>query len=129
MKTFFINPNYLIRKWYIIDANKKTLGRLSNEISQLLIGKYNCYDFSKKNEQNSIIVLNSKYILYKYCINKYYYKNNQKPGNLKKIQYKSLIAKFPEKLLNKAISNMISKRALIKHIYIYTKNTILYYKK
>ena len=109
MSTFMAKPNELERKWYIIDATDKPLGRVASAAASILRGKIkptftphvDCGDF--------VIIINAdKAILTgKKLDQKYYRYHTGYVGGLKEIQYRKLMAEKPEKALTLAIKGML----------------------
>ena len=109
MSTFMAKPNELERKWYIIDATDKPLGRVASAAASILRGKIkptftphvDCGDF--------VIIINAdKAILTgKKLDQKYYRYHTGYVGGLKEIQYRKLMAEKPEKAMTIAIKGML----------------------
>jgi large subunit ribosomal protein L13 len=85
MKTIFPKQESHIPKWFVIDATGKTLGRLSTEASKLLRGKELSYFTPGVDQGNFVIILNAEKIVVSGNKEnqKLYYRNSQRPGNLK----------------------------------------------
>jgi len=109
MSTFMAKPAELERKWYIIDATDKPLGRVASTAASILRGKIkptftpnvDCGDF--------VIILNAdKAVLTgKKLDQKYYRYHTGYVGGLKEIKYKTLMAEKPEKAMTLAIKGML----------------------
>lgn len=109
MSTYMIRPEDVARKWFIIDAKGKPLGRVAAQAANILRGKnkptftphVDCGDY--------LIIINSKNIKLtgKKLEKKYYRYHTGWVGNLKEIQYKTLMYKSPEKAVILAIKGMI----------------------
>ena len=112
--TYSIKKDEIERKWYIIDAADKPLGRVATEVARLLKGKHkptysthlDCGDF--------VIVINSdKIILTGNKLNdKYYRHHSGYMTGLKEISYKDLMAKSSDKALTLAVKGMLPKNSL-----------------
>lgn len=107
-------PEELKEKWYLVDANGKTLGRLATRIATVLIGK-DMPTFDPAVVSNSkIIVLNAGQI--KTTGNKLeqkkYYRHSGYPGGLKTTTLEELLAKKPTEVIRKAVSGMLPKNKL-----------------
>ncbi len=108
-KTYSAKKEEIEKKWYLIDAKGKNLGRLSTKIARLLRGKdkviftphVDCGDF--------VIVINAKYI--KVTGNKLdeklYYRHSGYVGNLKYTNLRDMLAKHPEYILRHSVKGMI----------------------
>lgn len=135
MKTIFPKKEFHIPKWFIIDASNKTLGYLATEVSQLLCGKYLSYFNTGINQKNYIIIINSSNIKItgQKFLQKYYYRNSNRPGSLKMETFKDLKNRIPNRIIEKAIWGMLPKniigRQFFKNLYVYNFNNILYISK
>lgn len=125
MSTFMAKPADVQRKWYIVDAAGKPLGRTAVKVADLLRGKgkpeftpnVDCGDF--------VIVINAdKAVLTgKKLEQKYYRRHTGYIGHLKEVQYSTLMATRPEKAMELAIKGMvpdttIGRKALTRlHVY------------
>ena len=109
MSTFMAKPAELERKWYIIDAEGKSLGRVAAAAASILRGKIkptftpnvDCGDF--------VIILNAEKVVLtgKKLDQKYYRYHTGYVGGLKEIKYKTLMAEKPEKAITLAIKGML----------------------
>ena len=62
MKTYRIKPEQVERKWYVVDATGKTLGRLASEIAKILMGKHKVYWSPDQDVGDFVIVINAEKI-------------------------------------------------------------------
>jgi large subunit ribosomal protein L13 len=130
MKTIFPKKEYHIPKWFVIDANGKTLGRLSTEVSKLLRGKENTFFTPGVDQGNYVVILNADKIEVsgKKEEQKLYYRNSQRPGSLKIETFKQLKNRIPSRILEKSIWGMLPKgvlgRAYYRRLFIYSDNKI-----
>ena len=85
MKTFYPKQESHIPKWFVVDANGKTLGRLATEVSKLLRGKETSFYTPGVNQGNYVVILNGNKIKVsgKKSQEKLYYRNTTRPGSLK----------------------------------------------
>jgi len=102
------------KKWYIIDAKDKILGRLSTQIASILYGK-NKVDFTpNKDNGDYVVVINAKQV--KVTGNKVedkkYYRHSGYPGGLKTASYREVIEKNPEKIITHAVKGMLPKNKI-----------------
>ena len=135
MKTIFPKQECHIPKWFVIDANEKTLGRLATEASKLLRGKETSLFTPGVNQGNYVVILNADKIEVsgKKEDQKLYYRNRlQRPGNLKIETFKQLKNRIPSRILEKSIWGMLPKgvlgREYYKRLFIYSDNKINYVK-
>jgi large subunit ribosomal protein L13 len=102
------------RRWHLIDAKGKTVGRLASAIANLLRGKSNpafsphldCGDF--------VVVVNARHLAFsgKKLRDKTYYRHTEYPGGIRSVSAEQLLATRPEEVLKKAISGMLPKTPL-----------------
>ena len=132
MKTTFPKQECHIPKWFVIDANGKTLGRLATEASKLLRGKENSYFTPGINQGNYVVILNAQKIEVtgnKKSV-KLYYRNSTRPGGLKSETFEQLQNRIPSRIIEQAIWGMLPKGVLgrnyYRRLYIYSDNKINY---
>ena len=109
MSTFMAKPNELERKWYIIDATDKPLGRVASAAASILRGKIkptftphvDCGDFVIVINADKAVLTGNK------LLQKYYRHQSGYIGGLKEIQYKTLMEKNPEKAMMLAVKGML----------------------
>ena len=132
MKTIFPKKECHVPKWFVIDANGKTLGRLSTEASKLLRGKETSFFTPGIDQGNYVVILNADKVEVsgKKDEQKKYYRNSQRPGNLKIETFKQLQSRIPSRILEEAIWGMLPKgvlgRQYYKRLFIYSDNKINY---
>ena len=130
MKTLFPKQECHIPKWFVIDANGKTLGRLATEASKLLRGKEITYFTPGVNQSNFVVILNANKVKVsgKKENTKLYYRNSLRPGSLKIETFKQLQNRIPSRILEEAIWGMLPKvvlgRAYYRNLFIYSDNQI-----
>lgn len=110
MKTFMAKPEDMKnRKWYILDAEGKVLGRLAVEAAKILRGKHKPDFTPHVDTGDHVIVINAgKAILTGNKLkNKKYYRHSGYPGGLKTISYETLMKTRPELAVEKAITGML----------------------
>ena len=119
MSTFMQKKESVVRKWYILDAANKPLGRTAVAAADLLRGK-NAPEFTPHVDcGNFVIVVNAdKAILTgKKAEQKYLIHHSGYIGGLKKVQYKTLMATKPELAMEQAIKGMLPKNTLGAQAY------------
>ncbi len=114
MSTFMAKPQDIQRKWYIIDAAGKPLGRTAAKAADILRGKIkpeftphvDCGDF--------VIIINAKdaVLTGNKLIGKKYYHHTGYIGSLKEVNYKTLMAEKPEFAMTKAVKGMLPDNTL-----------------
>ena len=129
MRTFSAKKEEVERKWYLVDAEGKVLGRLSSEVAKILRGKHRPIFTPHVDTGEHVIIINaSKVVLTgKKLENKVYYRHSGYPGGLKSVTAKKLMQTKPERLLWFAIKGMLPKnklgRAMLKKVKIYSGST------
>jgi len=119
MRTFTPKKDEIEKKWWLIDAEGKILGRLATEVAVLIRGKRNpkfahfidCGDF--------VVVINAEKVNVtgKKLEQKKYYSHSGYPGGLKVKTLKELLEKKPEEVIRKAVWGMIPKNKLGRAVY------------
>ena len=119
MKTFSAKPETVERDWYIVDAENKTLGRLSTEIARRLRGKHKPEYTPHVDTGDYIVVINAEkvYVSGNKRTDKIYYHHTGYVGNLKSISFDKLIEKAPERVIEAAVKGMLPKNPLGRAMY------------
>lgn len=135
MKTVFPKKECHVPKWFVIDAENQTLGRLATQISKLLRGKEISFYTPGVDQGNFVVVLNANKILLtgKKETQKLYYRNSQRPGSLKVETFKELNKRIPTRIIEEAVWGMLPKgvlgRQYYRRLFIYSDNKINYIQK
>ena len=109
MSTFMQKKENVVRKWYIVDAAEKPLGRTAVAVADLLRGK-NAPEFTPNVDcGNFVIVINAEKAILtgNKMTDKYYHHHSGYIGGLKSVQYKTLMAEKPELAMELAIKGML----------------------
>lgn len=119
MKTFMAKAEEVKRKWYIIDAEGKPLGRLASEVASILRGKNKPIFTPHVDTGDHVIVINAGKVLLtgKKLEQKLYRHHSLYPGGLKEIKYKHLMEKHPERAIEVAVKGMLPKNSLGRQMY------------
>ncbi len=119
MKTFVATPANIERKWLVIDASGKTLGRLATEVAKLLRGKHKPTYTPFADTGDNVIVINASEMVLtgKKLDQKMYRHHSGYAGGLKEIDYKTLMSKNPEKALELAVKGMLPKNSLGRQMF------------
>ena len=119
MKTYVATPATVERKWLVIDASGKTLGRLATEVAKLLRGKHKPTYTPFVDTGDYVIVINASEM--KLTGNKLdqkmYRYHTGYAGGLKETTYRNLMAKNPEKALEVAVKGMLPKNSLGRQMF------------
>ena len=125
MKTYMANPDKIERKWYVVDAEGQTLGRLAAEVAKVLRGK-NKPEFTPHIDTgDNVIVINAEKIKVtgKKLDQKVYYHHSDYVGGMKETTLREMMAKKPERVIELAVKGMLPKgplgRTMIKKLHVY----------
>lgn len=125
MKTFMANPDKLEKKWYIVDAEGKTLGRMSSEIAKVLRGKNKPEYTPFVDTGDYVIVVNADKIKVsgKKLDQKIYYRHSDYVGGMKSATLREMLDRRPEKVVELAVRGMLPKgplgRQMLKKLHVY----------
>ncbi|HBF43463.1 MAG TPA: 50S ribosomal protein L13 [Desulfobacteraceae bacterium] len=125
MKTFTAKEHEINKKWYLVDAKDKVLGRLATQIAIRLRGKHKPVFTPHADTGDFIVVINADKVMLtgRKWDNKFYYRHSGYIGGLKQISAKNLLKKKPEDLLRFAVRGMLPKNSLgrrqLKKLKIY----------
>ena len=125
MNSFMANPDKIERKWYVVDAEGCTLGRLTSEIAKVLRGKNKPVYTPHIDTGDYVIVINAAKVKVtgKKLDQKVYYSHSEYVGGMKETTLKEMMANKPEKVIELAVKGMLPKRPLgrsmIKKLHVY----------
>ena len=119
MKTFMAKPQEVERKWYVVDAEGKPLGRLASEVAAILRGKNKPIFTPHVDTGDHVIVLNAEKVLLtgNKLDQKLYRHHSLHPGGMKEIKYRHLMAKHPERAIELAVKGMLPKNSLGRQMF------------
>lgn len=119
MKTFMASPEKIERKWYVVDAENKTLGRLASEVAKVLKGKNKPIYTPHVDTGDFVIVVNADKIAVtgKKLDQKKYYRHSDYVGGLKETTLREMLDKKPEKVVELAVKGMLPKGPLGRQMY------------
>lgn len=114
MGTFMAKPAEIERKWYIIDAAGRPLGRTASEAARILRGKHKPIFTPHIDTGDFVIIINADQAILtgKKLDQKMYYHHSGYPGGLKEVKYKDLMAKKPVLAVEKAVKGMLPHNSL-----------------
>ena len=128
MKTVSAKKETVTRKWYVVDATDKTLGRLCTEIANRLRGKHKPEFTPHVDTGDYVVVVNAEKIVVtgKKATDKLYHHHSGYPGGIKSISFDKLLVKSPEMIIEKAVKGMMPKnklsRAMLSKLKVYAGN-------
>jgi large subunit ribosomal protein L13 len=117
--------NEIERKWYVVDAEGQTLGRLASEVASILRGKHKPTYTPNVDTGDHVIIINAEKIELtgKKLTDKIYYRHSQHPGGLKARTALEMRTNYPEKMLELAVKGMLPKgslgRQMFKKLHVY----------
>ena len=119
MKSFMANPDTVERKWYVVDADGATPGRLASEVAAVLRGKNKPIFTPHVDCGDYVIVINADKIAVsgKKMEQKVYYSHSLYVGGMKETTLREMMAKKPEKVIEKAVKGMLPKGPLGEQMY------------
>ncbi|MCI9136962.1 MAG: 50S ribosomal protein L13 [Lachnospiraceae bacterium] len=125
MKTFMASPATIERKWYVVDAEGKTLGRLASEVARVLRGKHKPIFTPHIDTGDYVIVVNAEKVKVtgKKLSQKVYYHHSEYVGGMKETTLKEMLANKPERVVELAVKGMLPKgplgRQMYKKLFVY----------
>lgn len=117
--TFMANPQNVERKWFVVDAEGKTLGRLASKVAAILRGKHKPTFTPHCDTGDFVVIINADKIVLtgKKLTDKIYTRFSGYPGGLKEIPAKDLLARRPIRPLELAIKGMLPHNRLGADMY------------
>lgn len=119
MKTFMAKAEEVSRKWYVVDADGKPLGRLASEVANVLRGKNKPTYTPHVDTGDHVIVINAEKVVLtgKKLDQKLYRHHSGFPGGLKEIKYRQIMDKTPEKAIELAVKGMLPHNSLGRDMF------------
>ena len=125
MQTYMANPDKIERKWYVVDAEGCTLGRLASGVASVLRGKNKPQFTPHVDTGDYVIVVNADKIKVtgKKMDQKIYYNHSDYVGGMRETTLREMMAKKPEKVVELAVKGMLPKgplgRSMINKLHVY----------
>lgn len=125
MNTFMEKKETVERKWYVVDAEGQTLGRLATKVAMVLNGKHKATYTPHIDCGDYVIVVNGDKVKLtgNKLMDKKYYNHSGYPGGLRERNAKTMIEKYPEEMIERAVKGMLPKgrlgRAMNKKLFVY----------
>jgi len=119
VRTYTPKPADVQRQWYVIDATDVVLGRLASQVAQLLRGKHKPIYAPHLDTGDFVIVVNAGKVALtgNKLEQKRAYRHSGYPGGLRSVAYADLLAKHPERAVEKAIKGMLPKNSLGRKMF------------
>lgn len=124
-KTYVPKAGEIQREWLLVDANGQNLGRLASRIAEILMGKHKPTFTPGLDTGDFVVVVNAKHITVtgKKLDEKIYYRYTGYPGGIREIKLRDLLAKHPDRVIQKAVWGMLPHnklgRRMLKKLKIY----------
>jgi large subunit ribosomal protein L13 len=125
MKTYVAKPSTIVKKWYVVDASGRTLGRLATVVADTLRGKNKPIYTPNIDTGDFVVIINADKVVVtgNKAEDKMYYHHSGYPGGIKSESYRHLFARKPEEVVRKAIKGMLQHNKLgaaqLKKLKIY----------
>lgn len=125
MKTYATKPEDIERRWWVVDAEGKILGRLASEVATILRGKHKPYFAPHLDTGDYVIVINAAKIRVtgKKLDDKIYYRHSGYPGGLRSTTLAEMLKKRPTRVIRLAVRGMLPHnrlgRAMMRKLKIY----------
>ncbi|HHT96124.1 MAG TPA: 50S ribosomal protein L13 [Clostridia bacterium] len=118
MKTYMAKADSIEKKWYVVDAEGRTLGRLASEIAKILMGKNKPEYTPSVDTGDYVIVINADKVVVtgKKETQKLYRRHTGYVGGLREVVYRDLMAKHPDRIITYAVKGMLPKNKLGRHM-------------
>jgi large subunit ribosomal protein L13 len=116
MKSYMARPLEVERKWYVVDAEGKHLGRLAAEIAKILRGKNKVQYTPHVDVGDFVVVVNAERVVVtgKKAEQRVYRRHSGYPGGMKETSYEQMLARKPTEILRKAVYGMMPKTRLAR---------------
>lgn len=125
MKTFSARPTDIQRQWLVVDAEGKTLGRLATQVATVLRGKHKPIYTPHMDTGDHVVVINAEKVALsgRKAEDKRYFHHTMYPGGATWTSIREVMAKHPERVVQRAVRGMMPKtklgRAMIKKLKVY----------
>ena len=116
MKSYMARPLEVERRWYVVDAEGQTLGRLATEIARILRGKNKPQYTPHVDTGDFVVVVNAEKVVVtgKKAEQKVYRRHSGYPGGLKVTSYEQMMERRPTEILRRAVKGMMPKNRLAR---------------
>ncbi|MEA4963217.1 50S ribosomal protein L13 [bioreactor metagenome] len=119
MKSFMAKAEDVQRKWYVVDAEGKVLGRLASEVAKILRGKHKPIYTPHVDTGDFVIIINAEKVVLtgNKLDQKMYRKHSLYPGGLKETPYRKIMANTPERAIEAAVKGMLPHNSLGRKMF------------
>ena len=117
MSTYTARPSDIEHKWYIVDAEGLVLGRLATEVARIIRGKHKPTFTPHMNTGDNVIVINASKVKVtgRKAEQKTYFYHTGYMGHDRQVPFATMLAKHPERIIEKAVHGMLPKNALCRN--------------
>lgn len=117
-KTYLAKAGELEKKWYVVDATDKPVGRLAVDIAKVLMGKNKPTYTPHVDTGDFVIVINAEKVMLtgNKLEDKIYRRHSRYPGNLIEIKAQDMISNHPERLIELTVKGMMPRNILGRHM-------------
>ena len=128
MKTYTVTPGDIERRWYVVDAEGQTLGRLASRIATILKGKHKPTYTPHADVGDYVIVINADkiHVTGRKLLQKMYHHHSGYPGGLRSFNLRDLLQRHPTRPIEFAVKGMLPKnrlgRRMFKKLKVYVGN-------
>ena len=128
MTSYMQKKETIERKWYVIDAEDKPLGRVASKAAHVLRGKHKATFTPHIDCGDNVIIINAEKVLLtgNKLEDKKYYNHSMYPGGLRERTAKEMVEKYPVEMVERAVKGMLPHnrlgRAMYKKLFVYTGN-------
>jgi large subunit ribosomal protein L13 len=118
-KTISANKATVSKEWIVVDAEDMVLGRLASKVAKMLRGKYKPNFTTHVDCGDNVIVINAEKVVMsgKKMTDKIYIRHTGYPGGQRRMTPQDILAKYPERLVEKAVKGMLPKTKLGSELY------------
>ncbi len=118
MKTFSAKPSDIEHKWFVVDADGLVLGRLASEVAKILRGKHKPIFTPHMDTGDFVIVVNASKVMVtgRKAEQKAYFRHTGYMGHERFTPFATMLAKHPERVIEKAVYGMLPKNALARQV-------------
>jgi len=119
VKTYSAKAEDIEKKWYVVDAQGQTLGRLASKVASILRGKHKPIYTPHVDCGDYVIIINAEKIhtTGRKLEQKKYYRHSGYPGGLKEVTLRDQLNKFPERVIEAAVRGMLPKNRLGRKMF------------
>ena len=119
MKTYSVKAGEIERRWFVVDARGKVLGRLATEVARILRGKHKPIYTPHLDTGDFVVVINAEKVELtgRKADQKTYFRHTGYMGGEKFIPFRRMLEKHPERVIELAVKGMLPKNALGKQMH------------